>query len=314
MIPSPRLVVSIGVLSSSLSSIFIRLSTAPPLAIATYRMLFATVMMAALYLWPARPAARGSGVGDQQYEKAQLPVRPSAGWTLRLLLLCLASGFFLALHFATWITSLSYTSIASSTVLVSLQPLFVLAGGALFLGERASRRAIIFIAITIAGCALLSFGDSQVGGHALSGDLLALLGAFFVAGYMLIGRVVRQTLSVRLYTVVVYGTASLVLLAADAILGVPLAPFPLRDWLLFAALALVCTVLGHTLLNWSLKFLDTAYVSTLLLAEPLVASLLAVPLFGEVPEPLAIIGGAVTIVGLGFFVHADRRQAARSVG
>lgn len=329
---SPRFVVPVAVLFISFSAIFVRLSSAPPLAIATYRMAFSTLFLLPLFLFgiPA-PAAEDTGpAGDGRRSAAAIGRRsraePSAEAPLRRvfaslrgirrgdLLLCIASGAFLALHFASWIASVDMTSIASSTVLVNLQPIFVLAAGALILGEKSSRASVLFVGITIIGCAVLSFGDARLGVHHLAGDGLAFLGAVFVAGYMIIGRIVRQRLTARAYTLIVYSASTAALLVLDLLTGTPLWPFPLSDWLLFAALAIFCTLLGHSLLNWALKYVKASVVATSVLGEPVLASLLAVPFFGELPSPLGAAGALITIAGLYLFIRseqADSRASAR---
>lgn len=328
---SPRFVVPIGVLFISLSAIFIRLSTAPPLAIATYRMAFATLLLLPLLLRreatppvpdtgrEARDAAsqtstQSDGTFGTSNIRANHPAAPPrrthlfvqlSGLGTRDLLLCLVSGVFLAFHFATWIASVGMTSIASSTVLVNLQPIFVLAASAAILGERSSKLSILFVAVTILGCAVLSFGDARLGTHRLAGDGLALLGAVFVSGYMVIGRIVRQRVSARGYTLVVYASATVALLGLDLITGTSLWPFSIVDWLLFAALAVFSTLLGHSLLNWSLKYLKATIIATSVLAEPVVATLLAIPIFGEIPSLFSVAGGAVAIAGLYLFVRSE---------
>ncbi len=307
---SPRIVVPIGIFFISLSAIFIRLAEAPPFAIATYRMIFATLFLLPLLfardgettLAPDPAPARSHAPGARSHLVAQL-----RSLTLRDLLLCLLSGVFLAFHFASWIASLDMTSIASSTVLVNLQPIFVLAASAVVLGERSSRRAIAFIGVTIVGCALLSLGDARLGGHHLAGDGLALLGAVFVSGYMIIGRIVRQRISARGYTLIVYAAASIALLILDAATGTRLWPFSLLDWLLFAALAVFSTLLGHSLLNWALKYVTATIIATSVLAEPIIATLLAIPIFGELPTLLGVSGGAIAIAGLYFFIRTEAR-------
>ncbi|HUX22854.1 MAG TPA: DMT family transporter [Spirochaetia bacterium] len=291
-----RYVLPIGIFFVSLSAIFVRLSDAPPLAIATYRMALATLLLLPLLLLRE---------GSQSHLLSQLK-----RFRLRDLLLCLLSGLFLALHFATWIASVDMTSIASSTVLVNLQPIFVLAASALVLGERSSRASILFIGVAIAGCAILSVGDARLGTHHLAGDALALSGAIFVSGYMIIGRIVRRTISARGYTLVVYAAATIVLLGLDLVTGTSLGPFSIVDWLLFAALAVFSTLLGHSLLNWALKYLTATVIATSVLAEPIIATLLAIPIFGELPTPLGAVGGAVAVVGLFFFVRTQGNRAA----
>lgn len=308
---SPRAVVAVAVFFISLSAIFIRLASAPSLAIATYRMAFSTLFLLPLF-WtgapsPAvdRPAARAGKNGSPRSGALRL----FAGMTRADALLSVASGAFLGLHFATWIASVDMTSIESSTVLVNLQPIFVLAGGALILGERSSRRSVLFILVTIAGCALLAVGDARLGEHHLAGDGLALLGAFFVSGYIIIGRIVRRRVSARGYTLIVYFSSTLVLLVLDLATRTPLWPYPPLDWLLFAALALFCTLLGHSLLNWALKYLTATLIATSVLGEPVIATLLAIPIFGAIPTLLGALGAAVTIAGLYLFIRSEQEGA-----
>lgn len=285
-----------AVVSVSFSSLFIRLSSAPPLAIAAYRMGLTTLILAALLAGRDRGAVRSLGGRE-------------LGW-------CFVSGLFLALHFASWITSLFYTTVASSTVLVSMQPLFVMAGSHFLYRERVPPLGLVAAGLAIAGSGLIGGGDVRAG-QALWGDALAFFGAAMVAGYVLIGRRLRQKLSLLAYTVPVYGSCSLVLFLMSALLGQPLTGFSGRDWLLFLALAVVPTIGGHTLYNYCLRYLPAHVVSVASLGEPVGATLLVLALLGEVPAATTVLGGLLALAGIAWFLvltapPAPRRWSARA--
>ncbi len=287
----PRIVVATGVVFTSFSSVFIRLSHAPAAAIAANPMILATLMLVPIVLHERFSAARDTP-------------RPVLG--AKVVLLCTASGAFLALHFAAWIRSLELTTIASATVIVNSQPLFVVSAGYLLFGERISRPALLFMLITISGGVLLSAGDVSLGGAALTGDLFALLGAVTLAGYMMIGRYLRRSVGARIYVFLVYGSSAVFLTILCLAGGTPIGPYPPREYLLFASMAFFCTILGHTFFNWALKYLTTSYISTIILGEPIFATLLGLIIFSEAPPPLTIAGGAVMLFGLVAFVREER--------
>ncbi|MFZ5651532.1 MAG: DMT family transporter [Bacillota bacterium] len=287
---NPYIAILMAVLAAAFSSIFTKLSTAPPLAIAFYRLLFTVLMIAPLSI-------------------NKKGLRELAGIGSRDLLMALLSGFFLAAHFAVWITSLSYTSISSSTVLVTMQPLFVIAGGILFLGEKIRRAGLAGAALSLAGSMLIGINDFKVGGMALYGDLLAFSGAVFVAAYFLIGRNLRGKLSLFTYVFLVYGTSAVVLLCFNLLAGSPLYPYPAADWVWFAALALVPTIFGHTVFNWALKYVKAAVVSVSVLGEPVGATMLAYFIFGQAPTVLQVAGGIVIITGLYIFIRSSFNES-----
>lgn len=286
---NPYLAVLLGVLAVSFSSIFTKLAEAPSTVIAFYRLGLATLMIAPFTIRGANRAALRS-------------LHP------RALILALASGLLLALHFTVWIASLEYTSIASSTVLVTMQPLFVVTGGVLFLGERIVPQGLLGAALALIGSVMIGINDFQVGGQALWGDLLAFSGALFVAGYMLIGRFLRATLDVVPYTFLVYGSASFFLGLASTATGQPLGPYPTTTWLYFIGLAFLPTILGHSVFNWSLRWVKAAVVSVCILGEPVGASILAYFIFGQTPTPLQVAGGLIIIGGLAFFLNTTRKN------
>lgn len=278
----PYFAVAVGTLAASSASIMIKLSAAPALVLAFYRL----AMTEAIFL----PAALVTNPRD---------ITRMSGRDFALAAL---SGVFLALHFFFWITSLRYTSVASSLVLVDSHPLFVMAGGYFFYREHLPGRAVAGAVLALAGTVVVGANDFRVGGTALYGDLLAWLGAATVAAYFLVGRGVRQRVNLLPYTLVVYGSAALVLMTAALVSRVPLYPYPPAEYLIFLGLALGPTILGHTSYNWALKYLKTSVVSITILAEPVLSSLLAMLLFKEVPSVWLVIGGSVILIGIGMFV------------
>ncbi len=293
-----RPVLVAGVLFASLSAIFIRLSDAPPLVIAFYRMLFTSAMLLPSYLLGLRRRAALHSRGGA----------PSSRHPLRVVLLLVLSGLFLALHFATWITSLQYTSVASAVVLVSLHPIFVATGSVLFLRESVRPAVFACILAAIAGSVILSVPDAGADPGAMTGNLLAVAGAAAVSGYMLIGRAMRRTVGAVTYNFSVYVSTTLFLLVFTRIASIPLAGYALREFVIFLALAFFCTVLGHSIFNWGLKYLAASFVSASILLEPLFATVLAAMLFSEIPGLLAILGGAVVIVSLLGVIRLDRSR------
>jgi len=223
------------------------------------------------------------------------------------------SGLCLGLHFALWITSLRHTSVASSVLLVSTNPLWVGLGGWLVLGERVERRTVLGTLTALVGTAIVSAGDWGRGEHALGGDLLALAGAAAVSGYLLIGRQQRQRLALLPYTTVVYSTAAvalglLALLAGNAFTG-----YPRETYLLFGLLALGPQLLGHGSFNYALSRVSPGVVALALLAEPIAASALAYAVLGEAPGALLAVGAVVILGGIGAAVWPCPSSQRRTV-
>lgn len=272
----------------SFGSIFVRLADAPALAVSFYR-----IGLAALFVAP-------------------FGVRPAAAHWQRLTgrhrLALVGSGAALAVHFATWIASLSYTSIAASVLLVNLAPLFTLFLAWLVLGERPGPRLLAAVALALLGAGLIAAGDWSGGGKApLVGDLLALAGAATLSVYHVIGRGLRAALPLMAYVQVVWSTAALTLGAIVLAAGTPLWPHPPRSWLFFVALALVPTVAGHGLVNRSLRQLPAPVVGLFLLGEPIGATALGFLFFRETPGLLTLLGGGLVLLALVMLVTSRDR-------
>jgi len=284
---SPYLVLIVAVAFVSVGSVLVRLAQAPPLAVAFYRVTFASLLIAPFGWTDARRSLGALGPRSR--------------------LLLLASGIALALHFATWIASLSYTSIASSVLLVNTAPIFAVVLSWIFLGERVSGAILGAIALAFVGAALIAAGDWGRSPSSLGGNLLAVAGAAALAAYHVAGRGLRDALPLNAYILSVWGAAAAALGGITAAFGTPFAPYPPRAWLLFLALGLVPTVLGHGLVNRALRSLSAPTVGLFLLGEPLGASLLAFLVFGEVPSVSTMVGGFVVLLAMGLvLLRRDR--------
>lgn len=278
----PLIPIAVGVLAVALSAIFVKLANADAGVIAFYRMLFSVLIMAPIFFW------------KYTSEIKQLTKRD---WTFSLV-----AGIFLAFHFILWFESLNYTSVASSTVLVTLQPIFAFAGTYFFFKERLSLKTIVSGAIALGGSILISWGDFRISGSALYGDVLALIACALVTAYLLFGQDVRQRLSLVTYTFVVYGISTITLFFYVLIKGESFGPYPADDWLWFILLAIVPNLLGHTLFNWSIKYVSTNVISIAILFEPVGAAILAFYIFDEYLITTQIIGGIIVIAGIVLFV------------
>ncbi|MEW6258507.1 MAG: DMT family transporter [Thermodesulfobacteriota bacterium] len=273
----------VGIIAVSTASIFIRFAqeNAPSLVIAAFRLTIATLVLLPVVLAGHR--------------------RELAGLSAKEIGLGLGSGIFLALHFATWISSLEYTTVAGSVVLVSTIPLWVAIVSPLVLQERVVRQVWIGMIIAMAGGIVVALGQSVVavpGKNPLWGNFLALCGAWAAAGYLLIGRKLRSSLSLVVYIFIVYGAAALVLLSFVGVAGLSLVGYPKETYLWMIVLALVPQLLGHSTFNWALGHLPASFVSITLLGEPIGSTILAIFLLREIPSGMELIGEAAILVGI----------------
>ena len=267
-----------GIAAISCASIFIRLAEAPPVAIATYRVTLATMVIVPYYALTHRS-------------------KPFP-WDWKLAVISMVSGAFLAFHFMFWISSLSLTSVASSATLVSTTPIFVALFSYFILKERPSRSLKLGVLCTVLGSAFLAGQDYSFSRTALLGDLLAILGAVMASGYLLAGRFVRERLNLAAYTLAAYGSAALTLLATSFLLSTPLSGFSGETYFFLALIALVPQLIGHTAFNWALRFLSPTRVSVLILGEPIGATALAYLVLGETLSAGKCLGLAVLASGI----------------
>ena len=274
------LILLLGVLCGSLSAVFVRWSTAPSLVLALYRMAFSVVLVA--------PAA-----WRRRKELAALSGRTR--------LLCLASGGALGLHFATFFQAVKTTSIASAAVLVDMEVLFVALATVAVFRKKLPLAAWLAMALAFGGAVVMALADSGGGNNALSGDLLAVLSAMLIGIYTLIGSVCRRTMTTTAYTCLVYTAALGTLLALALASGTPLTGYGAENLATALAMAVFCTLLGHSVFSWGLKYLSPAFISTVKLLEPAFASMWGLLLFAERPGLLTMLGGAVIICGIALY-------------
>ena len=286
-----KLFVLLGILGVSCSSIFIRFTDAPAIVVVFFRMAFAAVPLAVLVL----------SRRELREELKDLGIRPILG--------ALLSGVFLAMHLTAYVESVHLTTITSATLLVDTEVLFVALVSVLLFREKISRPGMIGILLALAGSVMLSAGDLLPGqakglivmenaGTHIRGDLFALLGAVFLAVYTLLGSRLRKSFSTISYTFLAYAGASAVLLCACLVTSVPLTGWSADDYFYSFLMTVFCTYLGHTIFNWGLRYLPAPFISTCRLGEPVVATILAVVVFGEVPGAHQIIGGVIVLAGL----------------
>jgi len=270
------LLIPIGIIAVSTASIFIKLCDAPALIIAAYRMIFASLMLI--------PFA-----GYQKTWKGWS--RSEMGWLV-------FSGILLSLHFAFWITSLKYTSVASSVVLVTTHPVFVGIGSWLFLKERLGFNLILGIMFSVLGSGLIGYGDMTLSEEALMGDGLALLGAITASGYFLVGRKMRKNQDLLSYIFPVYSTAGLALIILSLIFQKSFFGYSSSTYLFLFLLALIPQLIGHTTFNWALKYLPASMVAITILGEPIGSTLLAYFILGEGLTTWKALGGISILAGI----------------
>lgn len=290
---NPYVALAIGVLSVSTSAIFVKLSSADAGIIAFYRLLFSVILMAPIFF--------------PKYMK-ELKIISKRDWAFSII-----AGIFLAFHFILWFESLNYTSVASSTVLVTLQPLFAFIGTFLFFKEKFSFKAILCAVVAVIGSIIISWGDFRISGTALYGDFLALAACALITAYLLFGQTVRQRISLVTYTFVVYFISAVVLFFYVLASGSAFYPYPAADWIYFLLLAIIPNLLGHTLFNWCLKWLSTSTISMAILFEPVGAALLAYYILQEKVLLTQITGGLIVIVSVSLFLLDERKAKARSL-
>ena len=284
---NPFIMIVVGVIGISLSSIFVKYSAAPSAVTAASRLLWTVILMTPVVL----------GKSSVRKELGRCDKKTVS--------LSVLSGLFLAIHFVVWFESLHHTSVASSTVIVCTEVIWVSLGYCLFLKGRISAKAVLAILITFVGSILIAYADSESGSH-LYGDVLALLAAIAVAVYMLLGRVVRENTSTTVYTYMVYAACAAILMIVCIVQGSGLFEYGWSPILMGFLLAVFSTILGHSIFSWCLKYFSPSFVSASKLCEPVVAAVLAAMLFGELPTWLQIAGGILILIGVYYYSRVER--------
>lgn len=275
----------VGIIAISFSPILVRWSHAPASVQGMYRLVI-TVLLMLLF-------------GGRRYSSIKSLSRKN--W-----LFLTASGFFLALHFLLWMSSLAYTTVASSTILLTLEPLFVMGGAFFLFKERTTPFAIAAMGIAIMGAVLIGWGDIGISPANVYGDVLSILGTIAMAFSMLAAQRLLTQISPFLYSLIVFAVGALVFALYNVSLGIALFDYPLQDWGIFVLLAIVPTVFGHILFNWLLQYVNGTTISMCVLGEPIGASILAALLFGEILSTSQLAGGILVVVGLYLFLRTNR--------
>ncbi|OKP92508.1 multidrug transporter [Paenibacillus sp. P32E] len=280
----------IGIVAISFSSIFIKWSDAPASVQGMYRLLFTSLLMLPF----ARP-----------YSGAAFALRRKDWLMLGI------SGVMLALHFLLWMGSLKYTSVASSTMIMALEPVFIMLGAYILYKERSTSAAILGLGIAIIGVVFIGWGDIGLSADNLAGDLLSIGGTVAVAGHLLIGQKLVARMPSYLYSLIVFISAAAVFCVYNLLSGIPFFDYPPREWGIFVLLAVVPTVFGHILFNWLLQYASATTVSMNILGEPVGASILAFLLLGEQLTGLQWSGGVLVMSGLAVYLYAGRKKAVK---
>jgi drug/metabolite transporter (DMT)-like permease len=297
------LILFVGILAVSTASIFIRFAQkdAPSLSIAALRLTIASIALSPIAMI---------------YHRSEL-----FSLTRRDLFLSLLSGIFLAIHFATWISSLEYTSVASSVVFVSTGPLWVALLSPIFLNEKLTRFAFYGLGLTLMGGTLIAFSGVCYWDHGIScpfpsyllygrsmiGNFLALAGAWAVSGYLIIGRKLRVKISIIPYIFIVYSFAAVVLILFMVAARETPFGFQPKTYLWLVLLALLPQLVGHSIYNWSLRYFPAAIVAVTTLGEPIGSAILAYLILAEKPGQITLIGGILILLGI-FIVSRSRKE------
>lgn len=277
-----------AVIAVSFAAIFIRLADAPAIVVALYRMLIASVVMLPVTLRAL----------------AATPIRGKAR------LATIAAGALLALHFATWISSLSFTTVAASVTLAATSPLWAALIAWLVFGVAPTLSVMFGVLLAVAGAAVIGFGDLAGGTNPLLGDALALTAGAASAGYLILGRtVMRSGVSLAAYAGTAYAVAAVILLPLPLFFGLSYVDYPLETFGWIALLALIPQTIGHTGLNYAARYISPTLVATTILAEPIGSGILALILFDEVPSTGTVIGALVLLLGVVVTIRSGTEQA-----
>jgi drug/metabolite transporter (DMT)-like permease len=276
------------------AAIFVRMADAHPLVTAAYRMLIATLVLLPVAAVHARAEIRR--MDARQWR--------TIGW----------AALFLALHFATWIASLDYTSIANSVVLVTLTPVWLAVWAVIALRRPPGRRTWGAIVLAIAGSAVMGVGSARLGVEMLWGDALALAGGILFVGFLLLAEAARRTVGLVAFVTLVYGGAAVLLWGAVLGLGLPVAGFTTETWMAFLGLGLVAQIIGHTGFNWAVRAIAPMVLAILLLAEPILSAGLGWLYFGEGFARETAYGGVLILAAIYLGVRAGQSRGIAQTG
>lgn len=286
---NPYIALIIGVIAVSTTAIFVKLAATVPVSIiAFYRLILTAIIMLPIIIVKYKTELRSVAKKD---------------WITITI-----SSLLLGLHFILWFDSLNYTSVVSSIVFISLQPIFTFLAAYLFLSERFSVAVVISMVITFIGSAFIISGDWQLSRLAAKGDLLAILATIAVTASFLIGHRLRRSLSLITYTFLVYSMSGIILFFYNLFSKQAFFNYDYENWLILLALAIVPTFFGHLLFNWSLKWVPATTVSMAIVFKPIVTSFLAYIILQEMVTYSQWLGGTIVIFGLFLFAVSTTRK------
>ncbi|PGL81756.1 EamA family transporter [Bacillus sp. AFS054943] len=273
-----------GVFALSTSAIFVKLADAPAVIIAFYRLLFAAIILLPFLIC-------------NKNNRNELKTLTKKQWRFGFI-----SGLFLAAHYVLWFESLRYTSVASSTVIVTLQPLFSMIGGYFLFKEGFTKGAVIGCLIAISGSIVIGWQDFQISGEALYGDILAFIAAGIITAYFFISQHVRKDLSLIPYSVISYGSSACFLGIFAYMQQKSFFHYSTQTWLSFIGLAFIATILGQTIFNWLLKWMSTTVISMSILGETMGTCVLAYFILNETISLQQALGISIIFIGLALFL------------
>lgn len=280
-----KLIVLLAVTGMSLSAVFVRMAYAPSVVLAFWRMCLTAVLMLPVVWIKCR--------------------KEIAGLERKNLIACVISGVFLGIHLAAYFEAVKNTTLASGLILVNTKVLFIPIVLLLVYHEKIPVKGLIAIGAAFLGTVVIAGGDQSGGSNIIYGDIMAIIGSLAISGYTLIGRTQRKYLSNMTYTFLVYGSAALVLLAVAMVQGMEVIKIMPQDYRAALGMAVCCTLLGHSLANWALKYLSAAFISVCNLGEPVMAVGFGIFLYGEIPALYQMIGSAVILSSICLYSSED---------
>lgn len=283
------LLLTISIIAISFAAIFVKWSEAPATIISMYRMYLASALLLPMVF-----------VKRSEFKKLT-----KKGWASLMI-----AGVFLALHFALWFESLKLTTVASSTIILALQPIVALLGGFVFFKERTNKWAILTIAVSMIGVVMVGWGDFGLESREMIiGDLLSFLSVIAVVGYLLMGQNNVKKVSHWIYSFCVFFFAAVALTIYNVFAGIPLVGYEAREWGIFLLIAIFPTI-AHVIYNYLLNYVNTTTISMSILGEPIGATILAVLLLGEQVMVLQVVGGCIVLLGVFLFLRGQGAKAS----
>lgn len=276
----PFILLLISILAVSISSIMIKFSDTPTSVAGMYRLFISVMILLAFVPWKM---LRSLDMNKKD-------------WSIVIL-----AGLFLGLHFLFWMESLVYTSVASSMVILSLQPLFVMIGSYFLFKEQANRLTVFCLIVALFGSIVIAWGDIGISKEALIGDGLSLIGTLFVSAYLLAGQKVSRKLDANVYSIFVFFIGGIIMLIYNLLNNYSLIDYNSSEWIYFLLLAIIPTIFGQCIFNLLLKSIGATTVSVGIIGEPVLAIILAYLLLGETISLFQFLGGMMTLLGMGMY-------------